>query len=132
MAGYGSENTNDRFAIKGGFGGGTVGYNWQFGQFAAGIEGDRAFADINNSVTQVFPGLGTLTASAKVDAQAPRSAGSGLGVNHCKTMTGWTAGAGVEWMFLPHWSAKGEYLYRSFSSQTFVAAQLPPDSRAER
>jgi outer membrane immunogenic protein len=25
--------------------------------------------------------------------------------------TGWTAGGGVEWMFLPNWSAKLEYLY---------------------
>jgi outer membrane immunogenic protein len=24
---------------------------------------------------------------------------------------GWTAGAGVEWAFAPHWSAKAEYLY---------------------
>jgi outer membrane immunogenic protein len=27
------------------------------------------------------------------------------------TRTGWTAGGGVEWMFLPNWSAKGEYLF---------------------
>ncbi|MFM8860823.1 MAG: outer membrane protein, partial [Methylocystis sp.] len=25
--------------------------------------------------------------------------------------TGWTAGAGAEWMFMPNWSAKAEYLY---------------------
>ncbi len=43
-----------------------------------------------------------------------------------KTLTGWTAGAGIEWMFLPHWSLKAEYLYRSFSSQTFFVAQIPP------
>ena len=27
------------------------------------------------------------------------------------TRVGWTAGGGVEWMFLPNWSAKAEYLY---------------------
>jgi outer membrane immunogenic protein len=27
------------------------------------------------------------------------------------TRVGWTAGGGVEWMFLPNWSAKVEYLY---------------------
>jgi outer membrane immunogenic protein len=27
------------------------------------------------------------------------------------TRLGWTAGAGVEWMFAPHWSVKAEYLY---------------------
>ena len=25
--------------------------------------------------------------------------------------TGWTAGGGLEWMFMPNWSAKAEYLY---------------------
>jgi outer membrane immunogenic protein len=28
-----------------------------------------------------------------------------------KTAVGWTAGAGVEWAFVPNWSVKGEYLY---------------------
>lgn len=27
------------------------------------------------------------------------------------TATGWTAGGGLEWMFMPNWSAKVEYLY---------------------
>jgi outer membrane immunogenic protein len=51
MGGYGKENSNDPLALKGGFAGGTVGYNWQFGQFVAGIEADGAWADINNSTT---------------------------------------------------------------------------------
>ena len=29
--------------------------------------------------------------------------------------TGWTAGGGVEWLFLPNWSVKGEYLYTDVS-----------------
>jgi outer membrane immunogenic protein len=35
--------------------------------------------------------------------------GSWLGTTDLRT--GWTAGAGVEWMFLPKWSVKAEYLY---------------------
>jgi opacity protein-like surface antigen len=27
------------------------------------------------------------------------------------TSAGWTAGAGVEWMFAPRWSVKAEYLF---------------------
>jgi len=27
------------------------------------------------------------------------------------TKSGWTIGAGAEWMFDPHWSAKLEYVY---------------------
>lgn len=153
MGGYGSESTSDQFAIKGGFAGGTIGYNWQFGQFVAGIEADGAWADINNSVTQVFPGVGAITATAKVDslatvrgrfgvavdqvllygtaglALADAKLGAiapGIALSDSQTLTGWAAGAGIEWMFLPHWSVKGEYLYRSFGGQTFFAAQLPP------
>ncbi len=29
--------------------------------------------------------------------------------------TGWTAGAGAEWMFMPNWSVKAEYLYTQIS-----------------
>ncbi|QGM45794.1 outer membrane protein [Methylocystis heyeri] len=32
------------------------------------------------------------------------------------TRTGWSAGGGVEWMFMPNWSAKIEYLYTDLSS----------------
>ncbi|MFY9627238.1 MAG: outer membrane beta-barrel protein [Methylocystis sp.] len=32
------------------------------------------------------------------------------------TSTGWTAGGGVEWMFMPHWTAKLEYLYVDLDS----------------
>jgi opacity protein-like surface antigen len=32
-------------------------------------------------------------------------------ISSLSIMTGWTVGAGFEWMFLPHWSLKGEYLY---------------------
>ena len=35
-------------------------------------------------------------------------AGSG---SYANTQVGWTAGGGLEWMFLPNWSAKVEYLY---------------------
>ena len=42
-----------------------------------------------------------------------------------KTLAGWTAGAGVAWMFMPGWSVKAEYLYYDLgkltTSNTFVA-----------
>jgi outer membrane immunogenic protein len=41
------------------------------------------------------------------------------------TMTGWTAGGGVEWMFWPNWSAKVEYLYYDLgTAQTNNAAAV--------
>ena len=36
--------------------------------------------------------------------------------SYSDTRTGWTAGGGVEWMFLPNWSAKLEYLYYDLGS----------------
>ncbi|WP_330083834.1 outer membrane protein [Methylocystis iwaonis] len=41
------------------------------------------------------------------------------------TRTGWTAGGGAEWMFMPNWSAKGEYLFTDLNSggaQSVLAA----------
>jgi outer membrane immunogenic protein len=34
---------------------------------------------------------------------------------------GWTAGGGVEYAFLPHWTIKAEYLYLDFGNRSFVA-----------
>lgn len=31
--------------------------------------------------------------------------------SYSNTQVGWTAGGGAEWMFMPNWSAKAEYLY---------------------
>ena len=36
--------------------------------------------------------------------------------SYSNTRTGWTAGGGLEWMFLPHWSAKLEYLFADLDS----------------
>jgi len=140
MGGFGKEDASD-FALSGGFGGGTAGYNWQTGQFVFGIEADAAGADISSSFA--VPGLvsaedkiralGTVRGRfgvayeqilfygtggfAWADERASASA-AGVTLSDTKTRTGWTAGAGAEWMFLPHWSVKAEYLYRSFGSET--------------
>jgi outer membrane immunogenic protein len=143
MGGYASENA-DVFAMKGGFGGGTIGYNWQMSNLVLGLEADVAGADISAGAT--IPGFAS--ASAKIDALGTVRGrvgvafdqvllyGTGgyawadtkvsasvltLGVSDSKVLNGWTAGAGVEWMFAPRWSLKGEYLYRSFSSTTFAS-----------
>jgi outer membrane immunogenic protein len=42
------------------------------------------------------------------------------------TRTGWTAGGGVEWKFLPNWSAKVEYLYTELErGQNLGGAAFP-------
>jgi outer membrane immunogenic protein len=46
------------------------------------------------------------------------------------TRTGWTAGAGLEYAFAPNWSAKIEYDYLGFGSETvnLPAAVIPGTS----
>ena len=142
MGGFGKEDTSD-FALSGGFGGGTAGYNWQTGQFVFGIEADAAGADISSSFA--IPGLvsaedkiralGTVRGRVGIAYEQVLFYGTGgfawaderlsataLGVtiSDTKTRTGWTAGAGAEVMFAPHWSVKAEYLYRSFGSETVL------------
>ena len=43
-------------------------------------------------------------------------------VSSSTTRTGWTAGAGVEWMFMPKWSLKVEYLYADLGSFNVTSA----------
>ncbi len=51
------------------------------------------------------------------------------------TSTGWTAGGGVEWMFVPHWTAKLEYLYLNLDSSgangAFTGYQFGSRNNAE-
>jgi outer membrane immunogenic protein len=39
---------------------------------------------------------------------------------------GWTAGGGIEWMFAPNWSIKGEYLHIELDTQSFNSALSTP------
>jgi outer membrane immunogenic protein len=148
MGGYAKEDTSGVGALSGGFGGGTVGYNWQMGALVLGVEADGAWADVGASAG--VPGL--LTLSDKIDSLGTvrgrvgyainqvllygtggfawadnKASVSVLGVNFSdsKVHTGWTAGAGVEVMFAPKWSVKAEYLYRSFSGQTYFTNVIP-------
>jgi outer membrane immunogenic protein len=40
------------------------------------------------------------------------------------TRTGWTVGGGLEWMFAPNWTVKGEYLYYDLGSSTYSFPSL--------
>jgi outer membrane immunogenic protein len=139
VGGYASETGSDPLGIKGGFGGATVGYNWQFGQFVLGLEGDGTFGDVSSTAT-----IGGVTATAKVDSFSTIRGRAGVAVDQVlfygtvglaladikistptasasNTQTGFAAGAGVEWMFAPRWSLKAEYLYRQFDNTTIAS-----------
>ncbi|MGB6940089.1 MAG: outer membrane beta-barrel protein, partial [Xanthobacteraceae bacterium] len=52
--------------------------------------------------------------------------GGSVSLGNSNTNTGWTAGAGIEWMFARNWTAKVEYDYVGLSSKSFtVPAQFP-------
>jgi len=150
MGGYAAEATSDPLAIKGGFAGGTLGYNWQFGTVVAGLEIDGAWADISRTATAVG-----ITASDKLQAlstirgrvgmafdqvllygtggfaladEKVSATALGITLSDSQTRTGWTIGAGLEWMFAPRWSLKAEYLYRRFDSTTVLT--IPTGSLA--
>ena len=52
------------------------------------------------------------------DVTAFNAAGAQVGQWSGGNRTGWTAGGGVEWMFMPHWSAFLEYNFMGFGTRS--------------
>lgn len=65
-------------------------------------------------------------AVAGVTAGIKDSATAVLYDSASSTRNGWTAGGGLEWGFLPNWSAKFEWLYMKFESKPLIAVNLGP------
>jgi len=152
MGGYAFDSDNG-----GGFGGGTIGYNWQFpgSQFVFGIEVDAAGASIKDSQT-VIVGLAAITAEDKMDALGSVTGRVGvamdtalfyakggyawannklsvtvpgfLSVSDSHVHSGYTIGGGIEYMFAPNWSAKAEYMFTHLDSKTYTLGALAVDS----
>jgi outer membrane immunogenic protein len=149
-----------RFNVSGGLVGGTVGYNWQFNNVVLGLEGDGSWADINGSTGGFGAcGGGGGTCSAKLDALGTVRGRLGYAIGNVlpyvtgglavadlhgaengstafgsgsSTVTGWTAGGGLEWMVVPHWSIKAEYLYTDLGNHSiFTDTFLPTGSASE-
>jgi len=64
----------------------------------------------------VFVRGGAAWTREKVDDAFTNVGGIAVDPNATMTRTGWTAGAGVEWAFAPHWTASLEYNYYDFGS----------------
>jgi outer membrane immunogenic protein len=67
---------------------------------------------INNTLSGF---IGPLAGSVS----APFASLGGGGV-YSDTRIGWTVGGGIEWMFMPNWSLKAEYLFYDLGSATYV------------
>jgi outer membrane immunogenic protein len=126
------------------FGGGQIGYNWQVNQFVLGAEADIAGAGLNKSSD--FFGIATVRTSTTFLSSVRARAGfavdralfyvtGGLGIatfsnkltdnfgvvaSNSSTRAGWTLGGGLEYAFLPNWTAKVEYLYYGFGDRTTI------------
>jgi outer membrane immunogenic protein len=131
------------FAQTGWIAGATVGYDWQFNMFTVGVEGDISAAEIDGNtsnggcagaipcrtkITWLHTGRGRV--GVAFGQFMPYITGgvafAGLKATNFNTensqpngMWGGVVGGGLEWMFLPQWSAKAEYLFiPSFGTAT--------------
>jgi outer membrane immunogenic protein len=117
--------------ISGGLVGGTVGYNYQWGQAVFGVEGDIDWADINGTTNNLCP-LGCKTSNTWLSTVRGRlgyaadrfmpfiTGGAAFGdvrastpgfATTSSTQAGWTLGGGLEMAVTQNWTAKVEYLY---------------------
>jgi outer membrane immunogenic protein len=135
----GAHNT---FNKTGFIGGGQVGANWQINALVLGIEGDFDWTglkgsghdSVGNTINTNTQWTSTVTGRAGVAFDRLLVYGKGgVAFAHdndslndifgstasaSATRTGWTAGAGLEYAFAPNWSAKMEYDYLGFGSET--------------
>jgi outer membrane immunogenic protein len=129
---------------SGDFGGGVLGYNYQTGNLVFGLEGDGSFANIvSQTVTTPFLGVPD-SVGYRDDGLASLRGRFGVAMNgllfygtagggwvHSKAsvlgvptsaqawQSGWAAGGGVEYGFLPNWSVKVEYLHFGVGNATY-------------
>ena len=134
---------NNAFSSSPGFlGGGEVGANYQLNALVLGVEGDFNWAGLRGSGTDSIGDIintntnWTSTIAGRVGAAFDRLLIYGKGgvafardqssftdlagnsASNTFTRTGWTAGAGLEYGITKNWSAKIEYDYLSFGSQS--------------
>ena len=109
------------------------GYNWQFGQFVAGWEGDFQLSDSNDVFANYKfsnPWFGTMRGRggfAMNNILFYGTLGLAYGRGHVDIgsvgeshfQVGWTAGAGLEVGLTPNWSVKAEYLFVDLASESY-------------
>jgi outer membrane immunogenic protein len=130
-------------------GGGQIGCNLQIGSnWVIGFEGEASAADVDGDITRTVLGI-TGTAHAQTDWLASATGRIGWSWDRwliyakggaawvgdkysafipvfneslaaSETRTGWTIGAGLEWAFWNNWSAKAEYNYYDFGTETLT------------
>jgi outer membrane immunogenic protein len=138
--GYGWGDITHSIASPSGVNGGIqAGYNWQFGQWVVGIEGDFQ----GNGASDTFaawkfsnPWFGTLRGRGGFAMNNILIYGTGglafgnvraevLNLSENHTVAGWTLGVGAEIGITQNWSAKVEYLYVNLNDSQFALTAMP-------
>lgn len=140
------------YSASGGVFGGHLGYNWQIGQWVLGLEGGimKTWLDSSNNTSPFFPVTDRWTSKVSwIGTVTPRlgfTAGSflfyGKGgwavarvsdyvqdtvdfVDFKTTRSGWTLGAGVEYMLTPNWIVGLEYNHYDFGKSNVTMSSTP-------
>jgi outer membrane immunogenic protein len=147
----GVNNQSYSYDLSGVVGGGHIGYNWQVSpNWVFGFEGDGEATSVRNSGigTLGFFHQTQLNWLASARARLGYAAGNTLFyvtggaafgevevtkaftpaavpfARYTDTLTGWTAGAGVEHMFAPNWTGRLEYRYTDLGNTGFQSVAL--------
>ncbi len=133
--------TTNSFTVNGGLVGGTIGGNYQIGEFVIGAEGDYDWQNLRGSSTNGACALtGCNTASSWLATFRARAGyapqqflyyvtGGGAATDikaalstspwSSSTELGWTVGGGLEYAFVDHWTLKVEYLFADFQKASW-------------
>ena len=133
------------FSTDGFLVGGTIGGNYQWGQFVLGVEADGDWANLTGTSSSAAGGCAFAGCTTQSDwlatvrgragyawdrvlfygtggaAFGNLEAAAGVLPFSSSTQTGWTAGAGVEFAFTPNLTGKVEYLYVNLGNQSCPA-----------
>ena len=132
QVGYMWSGSSDAYGYSpnGVVGGGHVGYNYQMGQFVAGLEGDVNGSSYNG-------GFGGYSTNENIDGSIRGRLGVAwdrallyatggaafagitndyLGTSLSHTRVGWTIGGGVEYALDNNWSVRAEYRYTDYGT----------------
>jgi outer membrane immunogenic protein len=138
--GYATGDITNSTANPSGVAGGIQGgYNWHFGQWMVGLEGDiQASGASDTFAAWKFsnPWFGTLRGRGGFAMNNILIYGTGglafgnvraevLNLTENHSAAGWTLGAGAEIGITQNWSAKAEYLYVNLNNSQFALTGLP-------
>jgi outer membrane immunogenic protein len=131
--------TNSITSPSGVLGGIQAGYNWQFGQWVVGVEGDIQGSGASDRFAGwkfSNPWFGTLRGRGGFAMNNILIYGTGglafgsvraevLNLTESHSVAGWTLGVGAEIGITQNWSAKAEYLYVNLNDSQFALTGLP-------